>query len=204
MRRIVTIAAFASLVPLSALAMMGGGYSGSGYGMRNGGIGTSDAGREEVQTALSLLEKQQYADAIPHLKRALASMQGNADILNYLGFAERMVGDYPASLDYYQCALARDPDHKFAHEYLGELYLAMHQPDQARAQLAELDRLCPDGCVEKATLTQAIATYMAANPAGAPGSQATAPAAPSATAPAAPSSTTAPQSPPSSTQQPNG
>lgn len=194
MRRILVTAAFASLFPLSALASMSGGYGGGGggYGMGNGGGSLSEAGREEVRAAIRLIEKEQYADAIPHLKRALMVMQGNADILNYLGFTERMVGDYPDSLDYYQRALARNPDHKGAHEYLGELYLAMHQPDQARAQLAELDRLCPDGCEEKATLTQAIATYMAANPSGAPAPQ------------QAPAQTATPsqQQPPASSQSP--
>jgi tetratricopeptide (TPR) repeat protein len=191
MRRAIMIAAIASLAPLSALASMGGGYGGGYGGGSASGGSLSNAGREEAETALRLIEKEDYADAIPHLKRALSFMQGNADILNYLGFTERMVGNYPDSLDYYQRALARNPDHKGAHEYLGELYLAMHQPDQARLQLAELDRLCPDGCTEKATLTQAIATYMAANPAT-----------PSATTPATPLPATPATSPPAAPAQP--
>lgn len=194
MRRAIMIAAIVSLAPLSALASMSGGYGG-GYGGGNAAGGSLSAmGREEAETALRLIEKEDYADAIPHLKRALNVMQGNADILNYLGFTERMVGNYPDSLDYYQRALARNPDHKGAHEYLGELYLAMHQPDQARLQLAELDRLCPDGCTEKATLTQAIATYMAANP------PTPTPAAPPPAMPATPSSTAPTQSTPSAQQ----
>jgi tetratricopeptide (TPR) repeat protein len=200
MRRAILIAALVSVVPLSALASMGGGGYGGGYGGGNAaGGGLSAMGRQEAETALHLIEKEDYADAIPHLKRALSVMQGNADILNYLGFTERMVGNYPDSLDYYQRALARNPDHKGAHEYLGELYLAMHQPDQARLQLAELDRLCPDGCTEKATLTQAIATYVAANP---PTPPATAPATPPAAMPATPSTAPPAQSPPTS-QQPS-
>jgi tetratricopeptide (TPR) repeat protein len=197
MRRAIMIAAIVSLAPLSALASMSGGYGGGYAGGNAAGGSLSAVGREEAETALRLIEKEDYADAIPHLKRALSVMQGNADILNYLGFTERMVGNYPDSLDYYQRALARNPDHKGAHEYLGELYLAMHQPDQARLQLAELDRLCPDGCTEKATLTQAIATYMAANPATP--SPAT-PATPPAAMPATPSSAAPAQSPPSSQQ----
>lgn len=193
MRRAIMIAAIVSLAPLSAIASMGGG-GGGGYRGGNMGGGMSDVGREEAQTALRLIENQDYAGAIPHLKRALSVMQGNADILNYLGYTERMVGDYPDSLDYYQRALARNPDHKPAHEYLGELYLLMHQPDQARLQLAELDRLCPDGCTEKAMLTQAIATYTTANPAT---PSPAAPATPPTGAPATPSQ---PASPPSSQQ----
>jgi len=200
MRRTTMIAALISLVPLSALASMGGGYGGGGggYGGGSAGGGISAVGREELQTAVHLIQTEDYADAIPHLKRALNVMQGNADILNLLGFTERMVGDYPDSLDYYQRALARNPDHKGAHEYLGELYLLMHQPDQARLQLAELDRLCPDGCAEKAALTQAIATYVAAVPATPSPAAPAAP--PAATAPATPSSAAPAQSSPSSQQ----
>jgi tetratricopeptide (TPR) repeat protein len=125
-----------------------------------------------------LLQKGNYAEAIPHLRRVLQVQQGNPDVLTYLGFSERMTGNYPDALDHYQRALARDPDHKGTRVYLGELYLAMHQPDQARAQLVELTRLCPDGCVERDALGQAIAKYApAALPAVAP-SPPTAPAAP--------------------------
>jgi tetratricopeptide (TPR) repeat protein len=182
MRRALFIAAVVTFTPVAAFAMGGGGYSGS---MRGYGPGGSSGDKEDYDIAMRLIDKQDYADAIPHLRRVLQSQQGNADVLNYLGYTSRMIGNYSDSLDYYQRALARNPDHKGAHEYLGELYLALHQPDQARSQLAELTRLCPDGCVEKDTLTQAIAKYDAA--AGSP------PAAP-AGAPAAPAA----QSPPSS------
>jgi predicted Zn-dependent protease len=157
MRRSFLVAAFLSLAPVVAFGM--GGYGGGSMG----GMPTmgQSPGKIDYEEALQLIDRKEYQAAIPHLQRALMARQGNADILNYLGFTSRMVGDYPASLDYYQRALARDPDHKGAHEYLGELYLNMHQPDQARAQLAELVRLCPDGCVERDTLTQSITTYEA-------------------------------------------
>ena len=81
--------------------------------------------------------------------------------LRFLGYTHRMLGDYPGSLDFYQKALAIDPDHKGAHEYLGELYLMMHDSGSANTQLAELTRLCPDGCDEKDALTKAMADYHA-------------------------------------------
>jgi tetratricopeptide (TPR) repeat protein len=178
MRRISLLLALLSLVPMAAFAM-------SGYGA-SGGMGPSFSqapGRVDLEQAMQLIDRKDYQGAIPHLMRALQARPGNADILNYLGFTSRMIGDYPASLDYYQRALARDPDHKGAHEYLGELYLNMHQPDQARAQLAELVRLCPDGCVERDTLTQSITAYQATAGAPAP----TAASAPAQSAPQQPS-----------------
>jgi tetratricopeptide (TPR) repeat protein len=156
-------------VPVSGWAMGGGGYGGGGGMPTMGGMGTDD-----YTMALRLIHREKYAEAVPYLDRALQERPYNADILNYLGFTHRMLGDYPGSLDFYQRALERDPDHKGAHEYLGELFLNMHQVENARAQLAELARICPNDCDERDTLTKSIATYEAASAAPA---QAAAPAA---------------------------
>jgi tetratricopeptide (TPR) repeat protein len=155
MRRSVLFAAFLSVVPAAALAM-------SGYGNGNFSIGQMSPqgpGMEDYTAAIKLMNRGAFGDAIPFLTRALQAQPGNADILNYLGFTSRMVGSYDASLDYYQRALTRNPDHKGAHEYLGELYLTIHQLGNARGQLAELERLCPNGCLERETLTKSIAAY---------------------------------------------
>ena len=128
-----------------------------GYGGMGGMTGSSD----DYGTAVRLIHRQQYADAVPYLNRALQDRPHSANVLNYLGYTHRMLGDYPGSLDFYQKALAIDPDHKGAHEYLGELYLMMHDSASADGQLAELTRLCPDGCDEKDVLTKAIADYHA-------------------------------------------
>jgi len=185
MRKTIFMAAAAVLGlsgPVLAMGGMGGGGMG-GYG-GGGGMGGS-AGFDDYATAVRLIHHEKYADAIPYLNRALQQKPNNADVLNYLGYTHRMLGDYPGSLDFYQRALARDPDHKGAHEYLGELYLKTHQLGQARAQLDELTRLCPSDCDEKDALTKAISDYeTAANAPAAPAASA-APAAPSA-APAAP------------------
>ncbi len=138
----------------------GGGGSPSGYG------GASSSSPGEYKAALKLIDQKKYAESIPHLEAALAKKPKDADILNYLGFTQRMIGNYPQSLDYYTRALAINPDHKGAHEYLGELYLNMKDVPKAQGQLAELARLCPDSCTERDTLTKSIADYQAANPAG--------------------------------------
>ncbi len=161
MRKLIASVAVIAILPATALAM--GGMYGSGGGMGRAG-NSMDMGqaREDMQTGLRDIEKGEYADAILYLRRALRADPGNPDILNYLGYASRLAGNYDDSLDYYQRALARNPNHKGAHEYLGELYLMLHKPDDAKQQLAELTRLCPDGCIEKDTLTQSIAKYEAA------------------------------------------
>jgi len=153
---------------LFAVLFMSAAVPASGWAMGGGGsvpVAGGNTVTDDYAMALRLIHREKYADAVPYLDRALQQRPYSADILNYLGFTHRMLGDYPGSLDYYQRALARDPDHKGAHEYLGELYLNMHQVDNARGQLAELARICPNDCDERDTLTKSIAAYEAATPA---------------------------------------
>jgi tetratricopeptide (TPR) repeat protein len=169
---------------------MGGGGGGGGMSGGYGGGNASSAGFDDYATAVRLIHHEKYAEAVPYLNRALQERHNNADVLNYLGYTHRMLGDYSGSLDFYTRALARDPDHKGAHEYLGELYLKMNRLGDAQAQLAELTRLCSDGCEEKDVLTKAIADYQLAS---------AAPAIPAAAAAAAtPAATAAPTTTPSS------
>lgn len=163
-----SLIAFAILSTLSvpAFAMGGGGVSpGGGYGGFGGGMGFAPA--DEYATGLRLIHHEHYADAIPHLNAALQKKPHDADVANYLGFAHRKVGEtmtgdqqaqeFDASMRFYQYALQFDPDHKGVHEYLGELYLDMHDPASANQELAKLTSLCPSGCDEHDTLAQAIA-----------------------------------------------
>jgi len=161
---------------------MGGGGGGGGVGSMGayGSAMHSSAGFDDYATAVRLIRHEKYAEAVPYLDRALRERPNSADVLNYLGYTHRILGDYPGSLDFYTRALARDPDHKGAHEYLGELYLKMNRLADARGQLAELARLCSDGCEEKDVLTKAIADYEVA---------AAAPAAPAASTASAPGGT---------------
>ena len=160
----------------------GGGGSGGGYGM--GGASNATPAFDDYQTAVRLIKHEKYADAIPHLNMALADHPHSADVLNYLGYTHRMVGDYAISLGYYNRALAIDPNHKGVHEYLGELYLQMNDMKSAQAELTTLASLCPSGCDERDMLTKAIAAYVP--PAGATPAAAAAPATTGASASATP------------------
>src|SRR5215831_8897210 len=92
---------------------------------------TVPAEQSDYQIALRFIRHKQYADAIPHLQFALADKPQDTEILNYLAYAKRMVGDYDSSKYYYERALAADPNDKEAHENLGELYLARNDLDSA-------------------------------------------------------------------------
>ncbi|MEI9992102.1 MAG: tetratricopeptide repeat protein [Rhizomicrobium sp.] len=136
------------------------------FSMGSGGSGgATEPATSDYAIAVKLIKHEMYAQAIPHLLIALADNPDDADTLNYLGYTKRMTGDFPASLGYYKRALALKPDHKGAHEYLGELYLQMHDPASAQKELDTLASLCPDGCEERDTLTKAIAAYGAGAPA---------------------------------------
>jgi tetratricopeptide (TPR) repeat protein len=115
-----------------------------------------EEGRAAYASAVGLINAARYSDALVALDRAASAIGPNADILNYMGFAERKLGRFARALDYYEQALALDRDHRGANEYLGELYLEMGRFEDARRQLARLDKLCPYGCAEREELSRWI------------------------------------------------
>jgi tetratricopeptide (TPR) repeat protein len=155
----------AAIVDASAMGGVGGGYTASPN------FGNMSAAPSEYAAAVRLIKHDKCAEALPHLNNALQKRPDDADVLNYLGYCQRIIGNYQFSLDYYAKALTIDPNHKGVHEYLGELYLKMNQLDKANSELTALATLCPRGCDERDTLTKAIAAYQppaAAAPAEAP------------------------------------
>lgn len=110
----------------------------------------------DLSSVRANIKAHNYAAALPEL-RDLAATHPDADVYNLLGFVLRKTGDYKNSWIYYTKALEMDPNHKGAHEYLGELYVETGNLDKAREQLAVLTRLCPRGCEEREDLEKAIA-----------------------------------------------
>jgi tetratricopeptide (TPR) repeat protein len=192
--------AASALLATGALAMGGGG--GGGYGGMNS---MPSASFDDYTTAKRLIKHEQYADAIPHLEKALARHPHDADVFNYLGYTHRMVGvseatpardnDFKLSLAYYQQELAIDPNHKGVHEYLGELFLQMNDLNAAHHEMNELVILCPDGCDERDALNKALAAYVPPAGAATAASAAPAVAAPAPAAPAASPASTASTAP---------
>jgi predicted Zn-dependent protease len=62
---------------------------------------------------------------------------------------------------YYTRALAADPKHRGANEYLGEAYLEQNNLHEAEARLARLNELCGMDCKEYKALAQSVANYKA-------------------------------------------
>jgi tetratricopeptide (TPR) repeat protein len=160
MRKTIALAACLSLLPVFAFAVGSGMgmYGTASFGGGGGGNATENA-QEEYATAMRLMDKQDFENALHHLIRVNTIEQGNADVLNDIGYAARMTGDYETSAGYLQRAIARNPDLRIAYTNLGMVYLVMHQPDGARQQLGQLKHLCPGGCQEADELSQSIAAY---------------------------------------------
>ena len=100
-----------------------------------------------------------YAEAIPLLEGAVERDKQNADALNLLAYATRKNGDPAKSIPIYERALAIDPKHKDAHEYIGEAYLAMGNLPKAKEHLARLDSLCFITCSQYRDLKKAVQEY---------------------------------------------
>lgn len=111
--------------------------------------------------AVRLINEARYQDAIASLIEAQGAVGPHPDILNYLGYANRKLGHIDEAKSWYAQALAINPDHLGANEYLGELYLEIGDLAGARRQLATLDRLCAFGCAEREDLARLIAVKSA-------------------------------------------
>ena len=125
--------------------------------------GSSDAPEAkdlaEMVQARDMIKGEHYNQAIPLLNKVIAQQPKNADALNLLAYSQRKTDDVQASLANYKKALAIDPSHKDAHEYIGELYLRMGDLANAEKHLKRLDSICFSGCEQYDELKAAIAAY---------------------------------------------
>jgi Flp pilus assembly protein TadD len=156
MRRILKL-----LTPLALTLALSGGLAGPSQAM---GSSSSDsesakAVSPDYAAGRQLVEDGKYAEAIPLLEKAVAADAKNADALNYLGYSNRQLGNHDAALSHYQAALAIEPRHRGANEYLGELYLTLGDVAKAEERLEVLDEACFFGCDEYTELKNAIAAY---------------------------------------------
>lgn len=114
---------------------------------------------ENFRNGSTLIEYEMYDEAIRYLKKAETEEPQNADVKNLIAYSYRKLGQYRVAYQYYQQALKLDPNHKGAHEYLGELYVNIRRLDKAQEQLAVLQKLCTTACEEYKRLHKAIEDY---------------------------------------------
>jgi tetratricopeptide (TPR) repeat protein len=122
---------------------------------------------------VAAFEQENWQGVLDHMSAALKARPWQDNAHNLMGFAYRKLGDYPAALDAYGKALTLNPYNRGALEYLGEAYLELARPDDAKAtldRLAEACRLLAHGaidplakCEEWQELSEAYEAYVAEN-----------------------------------------
>ena len=115
-----------------------------------------DAANPDFTAVKAMVDAGNYDQAMPNLQALDKTTPNNPDILNLIGFTYRKTGHPDQALDYYNRALALQPNHLGANEYLGELYLELKQPAKAEERLAVLQKACGD-CEEYQELKEKIA-----------------------------------------------
>jgi tetratricopeptide (TPR) repeat protein len=111
---------------------------------------------DPLEPARAAIDRQDYGGAIAALNAVIATDPRNADALNLLGYASRKSGALDDAAEYYDAALAIDPDHFGALEYQGELFIMTGEPGKARANLEILAAKCAP-CEEHDDLAEAMA-----------------------------------------------
>ena len=147
-----------------AIALLTLGLSGiasaDGGGGGQGAIGIPVRPEDPQYTAaVKAIKAGEYAKAIPLLEGVTSRDGKNADAYNWLAYATRKNGNPSAAIPIYQKALAIDPKHKGAHEYIGEAYLMLDDLPHAKEHLKTLDSLCFITCEEFRDLKRAVEAY---------------------------------------------
>jgi Flp pilus assembly protein TadD len=103
------------------------------------------------------IKVRDWQQAVNHLELAVKNEPTNADARNLLGYAYRNQRKFDLAFREYGEALKLDPQHKGAHEYIGEAYVLTGNKAKAQEHLAALERICGKGCEEYQDLSRAIA-----------------------------------------------
>ena len=82
--------------------------------------------------------KKKYKKAFEILSEYDKEQPSNANVLNYLGFTSRKIGNFEDAEVYYMMGLAIDPNHNGINEYLGELYIQTNRKEKALERLQVL------------------------------------------------------------------
>ena len=104
------------------------------------------AEEKAVRQAREAIADQAWPRAIELLQTHVRAYPDDADAHNLLGYSLRQHGRYELAQAAYERALAIEPEHLGAHEYLGQLMLTLGRRERALHHLSTLERLCQAHC----------------------------------------------------------
>jgi tetratricopeptide (TPR) repeat protein len=111
--------------------------------------------REGYRAARALVLDGKYAEAIAAF-RALDE-DDHPDVANYIGYAERKLGHYQASKEWYERALAANPVHLRTWQYYGMWHVEQGNMLKAADFLEKIRQICGGtGCQEYQDLKGAM------------------------------------------------
>jgi Flp pilus assembly protein TadD len=107
------------------------------------------------------MDKKDWPEAAKRFAVALKRNPDNPDLQNYLGYTHRNLKQFDLAFKYYKRALELNPQHRGAHEYIGEAYLLTGDLANAEKHLAALRNICLLPCEELEDLEKAVKLYRA-------------------------------------------
>jgi len=126
-----------ALIGTPAFADPGGSPSDGG----NPGGQTNSEARVAYDQGMDYFRRAQWNLAVQAFLRAVNVEPRFVEAWTNLGFSYRKTGDNQKALDAYRRALDLRPDFKFAHAYVGRLYIAMNNREMAMRHYEILRRL---------------------------------------------------------------
>ena len=99
----------------------------------------------------------EYASALATLRSA--GNQSDPRVQTMIGYSLRKLGRVDEAMGYYLAVLAAHPDRTTTRQYLGEAFLQLGQPDNAKQQLAEIAKRCGTACEDYQLLAGEIAKF---------------------------------------------
>ncbi len=113
---------------------------------RSGGAPRSTAAQayDLDRQGQQLYREQKYDEALKKMHEAVEMKPGDALLLNNLGYVYYAAGRYDDSMIYLQKTLAADPHRKEAHLNIGDLYMKLGKPAEAKPHYEEFLKLMPN------------------------------------------------------------
>ena len=156
------------IVALAALLVAGGP---SAQAVTGFDVAPPPSSESDYDQGVAAFAREDWPAVILHLRQVIDERPWDDDAHSLIGFAYRQQGQWDLSLMHYNRALALNPHHRGALEYLGEAYLELDRPEDAQAMLERLEQACrrvytteewPARCEEWQDLEAAFEDYRAA------------------------------------------